>query len=173
MIYVTFQHFLCSLWHAFYYFCQFLLFAVPIPYLNDDLYEHVMETQSNSFNRDFAVDHKFSMELRSGEFLDQSNTYNLCFLNIAFNFRKCPSHIYNDSSFNFTNVFVWMCRTLNWLKSGVSNIRHSGKIRPVAWLDPARGMILWNKNFFICLRSLSSYTSITGDYRFQLLATLM
>ena len=48
---------------------------------------------------------------------------------------------------------------------GVSNIR------PVAWLDPARGMILWNKNFFVCLRSISSYTSITGDYRFQLLAT--
>ena len=57
--------------------------------------------------------------------------------------------------------------------SGVSNIRPAGQIWSVAWLDPARGMILWNKNFFVCLRSLSTYTSITGDYRFQLLATLM
>jgi len=61
---------------------------------------------------------------------------------------------------------------LDLSKAGVSNIRPKAQIRPVAWLDPARGMILWNKNFFFCLRSLSSYTSITGDYRFQLLATL-
>jgi len=67
-------------------------------------------------------------------------------------------------------MLLWF---FNWyLKSGVSNIRPAGQIRSVAWLDPARGMILWNKTFFVCLRSLSSYTSITGTYRFQLLATL-
>ena len=63
----------------------------------------------------------------------------------------------------------YVCEPSN---AGVSNIRPAGQIWPVAWLDPARGKILWNKNFFVCLRSLSSYTSITGDYRFQLLATL-
>jgi len=40
------------------------------------------------FNRDFVIDHGVSMELRSSEFLGQSNTYNLCFQNIAFTFRK-------------------------------------------------------------------------------------
>jgi len=29
-----------------------------------------------------------------------------------------------------------------FIKAGVSNIRPAGQIRPVAWLDPARGMIL-------------------------------
>jgi len=34
----------------------------------------VMVAQSNIFNRDFVIDHnRFSMELRSSEFLDQSN----------------------------------------------------------------------------------------------------
>ena len=63
----------------------------------------------------------------------------------------------------FSNFEMYIFKDSN---PGVSNIR------PVAWLDPARRMILWNKSFFVCLRSLSSYTSITGDYRFQLLATL-
>ena len=83
------------------------------------------------------------------------------------------------SEFWKSNEFIlcWLSdfgRNLLWALSisGVSNIRPTGQIRPVAWLDPARGMILWNKNCFVCLRSLSSYTSITVDYRFQLLATL-
>jgi len=62
------------------------------------------------------------MELRSREFLDQFNTYNLCSLNTVlmvdrfFTFRKCPSHICNDFSFNCANAFDWMRHTLNWLK---------------------------------------------------------
>jgi len=56
------------------------------------------------------------MELRSSEFLDQSNTYNLCSLNTAFTFRKSTSHICNHFSFNYANAFVWMRHTLNWLK---------------------------------------------------------
>jgi len=46
---------------------------------------------------------------------------------------------------------------------GVSNIRPTGQNRPVPRLNVARGMILQSKNFLVCLRSLSSYTSITGD----------
>jgi len=76
----------------------------------------VMVSQSNIFNRDFVIDHKLSVELWSSEFLDQSDTYNLCFLNIAFTVRKCPSHICNDFSFNYTNAFVWMRHTLDWHK---------------------------------------------------------
>ena len=69
--------------------------------------------------------------------------------------------------------FVLLAKTVSQrFKAGVSNIQPAGQIRPVAWLDPGRGMILWNKNFFVCLRSLSNYTSITGDCRFQFLATL-
>jgi len=44
--------------------------------------------------------------------------------------------------------------------SGVSNIQRAGQNRPVAMLDPARGMILQSKNVFVCLRSISSHTSI-------------
>jgi len=66
----------------------------------------VMVVQSNTFKRDFVIDHKVSMELRSSEFLGQSITYNLCFLNIAFTFRKCPYHICNDLSSNYANLFV-------------------------------------------------------------------
>ena len=47
--------------------------------------------------------------------------------------------------------------------SGVWNIRPAGHNRPVARLSPARGLILQSKNLFVCLRSLSSYTSITSD----------
>ena len=46
--------------------------------------------QYNIFNRDFVIDHGISMELRSSEFLGQSNTYSLCFRNIAFTFKKWP-----------------------------------------------------------------------------------
>jgi len=66
----------------------------------------VMVVQSNIFNRDFVIDHKASMEFRYNEFLGQSNTYNLCFLKIAFTFRKCPSLICNDLSFNYVSAFV-------------------------------------------------------------------
>jgi len=48
-------------------------------------------------------------------------------------------------------------------RPGVSNIRPAGQKRPVARLNPARGMILQSKNFFVCLRSLSNYTSMIGD----------
>ena len=72
----------------------------------------VMVAQSNIFNRDFIIYHEVSMKLRSSEFLDQSNTYSLCFLNIAFTFRKCPSHICNYFSFNYVNAYVWMHHTV-------------------------------------------------------------
>jgi len=49
----------------------------------------VMVVQSNIFNRDFVTDRKVSMELRYSEFLGQSNTYNLCFLKIAY-FQEMP-----------------------------------------------------------------------------------
>jgi len=65
-----------------------------------------MMVQSNIFNRDFVSDHKVSMELRYRGFLSQSNTFNLCFLKIAFTFRKCPSHICNEFSLNYANTFV-------------------------------------------------------------------
>ena len=131
------------------YFCQFLIFTFPIPYLNDGLYQLVMVAQSSIFNRDFVTDHKFSMELRYSEFPDQSNTYNLCFLIIAFNFRKCPSHICHDFCFNFTKAFVWMCRTLNWLEWTCS--------RKAKTADPDTSSVLpmnekitfiWNQHFF-------------------------
>jgi len=44
-----------------------------------------MEVQSNFYNRNFVVDHKLTMGLRSGECLRQSNTY-FCFLKIVFTF---------------------------------------------------------------------------------------
>jgi len=72
----------------------------------------VMVAQSNIFNRDFIIYHEVSMKLRSSGFLDQSNTYSLCFLNIAFTFRKCPSHICNYFSFNYVNAYVWMHHTV-------------------------------------------------------------
>jgi len=65
----------------------------------------VIVVQSNIFNRDFVIDHKVSVVLRSSEFPGQSNTYNLCFLKIAFTW-KCPSHSCNDFSFNYANAFV-------------------------------------------------------------------
>jgi len=43
-----------------------------------------MVVQSNFCNRDFVIDYKFSMGLRPGEFLGQSN--NFCFLKIVFTF---------------------------------------------------------------------------------------
>ena len=46
----------------------------------------VMVVQSNFCNRDFVIDHKFSIELRSGEFPGQSRTFNLCFLKTVFTF---------------------------------------------------------------------------------------
>jgi len=67
----------------------------------------VMVVQSNIFDRDFVIDHKVSVELRCSEFLGQSNTSNLCFLKIAFTFRKCLSHVIcNAFSFNYANAFV-------------------------------------------------------------------
>jgi len=66
----------------------------------------VTVAQSNIFKRDFFIDDKVSMELRFSEFPDQSNICNLCFLNNAFTFRKCPSHIYNDFSFYYANAFA-------------------------------------------------------------------
>jgi len=45
-----------------------------------------MVVQSNFCNRDFVIDHKFSITLRSGEFPRQSNTFYLCFLKIVFTF---------------------------------------------------------------------------------------
>jgi len=44
-----------------------------------------------------------------------------------------------------------------WYRRGMSNIWPAGQKRPVAWLDPARWMILWNKNFFVCLKSIQLY----------------
>jgi len=76
----------------------------------------VIVAQSNIFNRDFVIDHKVSVELRYSEVLDQANTYHVCFLNIALTFRKCPSRVCNDFSFNYANAFAWMHHTLNWLK---------------------------------------------------------
>jgi len=43
-----------------------------------------MVMQSNFCNRDFVIDHKFSMGLRCDEFLGQST--NFCFLKIVFTF---------------------------------------------------------------------------------------
>jgi len=40
--------------------------------------------QYNFCTRAFAIDHKFSMGLRSDEFPGQSNTFNFCFLKIVF-----------------------------------------------------------------------------------------
>jgi len=45
-----------------------------------------MVVQSNFGNRDFVIDHKFSIYLRSGEFPGRSNTVNLSFLKIVFTF---------------------------------------------------------------------------------------
>ena len=112
----TFQHFLCSLWHGFYYFLAFFYLLSRWHTWMMTSINLVMVAQCNIFNRDFVIDHKVSMELRSSEFLDQSNTNNLWFLNIAFTFRKCSSHICNDFSFNYANAFVWMRQTLNWHK---------------------------------------------------------
>jgi len=46
----------------------------------------VMVVQPNFCNRDFVIDHKFLMGLRSGEFPGQANTFNFCFLKIVFTF---------------------------------------------------------------------------------------
>jgi len=46
----------------------------------------VMVVQSSFCNRDFLIDHKFSMGLISGKFPDYSNTFNFCFLKIVFTF---------------------------------------------------------------------------------------
>jgi len=119
----TFHHFLCLLWHGliillfgsfFYLLSRYDTWMMASINL-------VMVSQSNIFNRDFIIDHKLSMELWSSEFLDQSNTCNLCFLNVAFTVKKCLSHICNDFSFNYANAFVWMRHTLNchkWTCSG-------------------------------------------------------
>ena len=47
-----------------------------MPYLNDGLYQLVMVVQSNFFNREFLIDHLFSMGLRSGDFPGQYITFN-------------------------------------------------------------------------------------------------
>jgi len=55
-------------------------------HLNDGAISLVVVVQSNFCNRDFLIDHKFSMGLRSGEFPGQSNTFKFCFLKIVFTF---------------------------------------------------------------------------------------
>ena len=72
-------------------------------------------------NRDFLTDHKFSMGLRSGEFPDQSITFNSAFwkssllflmkdsgniLEFSSTIWKCLAHIWNGFSLNYINVFV-------------------------------------------------------------------
>jgi len=99
----------------------------------------VMVAQSKIFNRDFVIDHKVSMELRSSEFLDQSNTYNLYFLNIAFTFRKCPSRICKGFYFNYADAVVWMRHTLNWLKSVPQWFSKWSISTPRGQLDHPRG----------------------------------
>jgi len=42
--------------------------------------------QTNFCKRDFVIDHKFSMGLRSGEFPSQSSTFILCYLKTVFIF---------------------------------------------------------------------------------------
>jgi len=80
-----------------------------------------MAVQYNFCNRDFFIDHKFLVGLRFVEFPGQSNRFNFCFLENVFTFwwktrckmllefsstiRKCLSHIWNDFSFNYVNVF--------------------------------------------------------------------
>jgi len=45
-----------------------------------------MVVQYHFCNQDVLIDHKFSIGLRSGEFPGQPNTFNFCFLKIAFAF---------------------------------------------------------------------------------------
>ena len=56
-------------------------------------------------------------------------------------------------------------------RAGVSNIRPAGQNRPVAWLNPARGMI-FVKQKLLCLLEVYSVTLQQLVTRFQLLEIL-